>query len=274
MTFVEVASTHVELFRRNEMVSARAFLAWCGALVGGHRTRHVMEVTLAGAPDAGRFYLKKEHTVPWRDRLASAWEGHGWVSKSVREARMLQQARQAGIPCPLVAAVGEDRPRAFLLLRAEEGLSELRTFLARPWRPDERRKLAQALGQALAALHRAGFDHPDLYAKHVLAASRDGDFRFCFLDWQRSRHHRRVGWRRRCRDLAALDASLAESLAAPRLRLACLRAYLAMQVEGPPLARVAAAIRRHSHRLLRRRKVRALRQAMPTSRPPHEQVTR
>jgi len=252
MGFVEIDPGYAELCRRHGLESARALLEVRGRLVGGHADRHVAEVVIGGT----RFFLKCEERVPWRERLKSAWEGHGWVSQSVREARLLRQARAAGIDCPEVAAVGEDGPRAFVVLRAVEGLTDLRSFLAQP-RPDaDRRALAVRLGRALAELHRAGFDHPDLYAKHVLVGREP----CCFLDWQRSRRRHRVGWRRRCRDLAALDASLVEALAGPRLRVRCLRAYLAATLGAPPLARVAAAVRGFSARLLRRRKVRRLRE--------------
>ena len=45
-------------------------------------------------------------------------------------------------------------------------------------------------------------------------------------DRERARWRRRVGWTRRWRDLAALDATLADDLATPRERLLALRAYL------------------------------------------------
>jgi tRNA A-37 threonylcarbamoyl transferase component Bud32 len=255
MPTLEIAADYRDLFRRHGLATADDFLAWAGTAIGGHADRHVVAVSLAGLS----FFLKKERIVPWRDRFASAWHGHGWASKSVREARLLQQAQAAGIGCPEVAAVGEDRPRAFLLLRAADGMAEVRDWLARPLSAAARRALARTLGQALARLHGAGFDHPDLYVKHVLAAAEGEGFRFCFLDWQRSRWTIRVPWRRRLRDLAALDASLGDGLATARLRLDCLRAYLARAEMPPPLARAAAAVRRLSLHLLRRRKVRALR---------------
>jgi tRNA A-37 threonylcarbamoyl transferase component Bud32 len=259
MAFLEIAPAYADLLRRHGLQAPSDFLAWAGAIVGGHAQRHVVEVVLSGASGGTRFFLKKEHRVRWRHRCASAWQGHGWVSLSVREGRILRQAHQAGIDCPEVVALGEEGPRAFLLLRAAEGLTDLRTFLAQPH--VERRRLAAALGRTLADMHRAGFDHPDLFAKHVLAGTDCHGLRFCFLDWQRSRRCRYVRWRRRYRDLAALDASLAESLASDRLRLICLRAYLGTLVEAPPLARAATAIRRLSEPLQRRRKIRDLRQA-------------
>jgi hypothetical protein len=132
------------------------------------------------------------------------------------------------------------------------------------------RDLAVALGRELACIHAAGFEQRDLYAKHILVRSSADGYRFCFLDWQRSRHRHAVTWQRRLRDLAALDASLAENLASDRLRLVGLGAYLrsvaalsrAADVKQRffPPSSAAAAIRSISARLLRRRKVRELRQ--------------
>jgi tRNA A-37 threonylcarbamoyl transferase component Bud32 len=253
MAFLETDPDCADLFRRHGLASPDDFLALPGAIVGGHADRHTLEVLIG----AERFFLKKEHVVPLRDRLASAWDGHGFVAKSVREGRILRQSRQAGIGCPTVAALGEERGRAFLLLRAALDMWELRVcLLSLP--SVERCLLAQALGRAVARMHGAGFNHPDLYAKHVLAGTDGAGYRFCFLDWQRSRHRRSVVWRRRYRDLAALNVSLVEALASPRLRLACLRAYLSATA---PLRQAAVAIHHISTRLLLRRKVTRLRQA-------------
>jgi tRNA A-37 threonylcarbamoyl transferase component Bud32 len=241
--------------------SARAFLDWAGIILSGHPRRHVLRVQLGGES----FILKKEHHVPWRDRMASAWAGYGWSSRSLREARLIEQLRAAGLSCPEVAAFGEDGSQAFLLLREETAMRELRAFLSQPLAVPDRQALARALGRELACIHAAGFTQPDLYAKHILVeATRDG-FRFCFLDWQRSRPLRSVSWNRRLRDLAALDASLAGELVSDRLRLACLHAYLAdTRAHGvqPRLPRreMALVIRQLGERRRLHRKMRELRQ--------------
>jgi tRNA A-37 threonylcarbamoyl transferase component Bud32 len=290
MAFVEIAPRYRDVLRSNGIASAGDFLGWAGVILSGHPRRHVLRVR---AGDES-FILKKEHRVPWRDRFASAWAGFGWSSKSLREARVLDRLRRAGVPCPEVVAAGEDGAQAFLLLREQAGMTDLRDYLGGPlpasegrsgkWEGEapaepcceygsagaspsqnslpltdsERRRLAAALGRELARIHAAGFEQPDLYAKHILVRPSAGGYRFCFLDWQRSRIRRAVPWRRRLGDLAALDASLAEHLASDRLRLVVLRSYL---LDSGPLTRlIGAAIRRITERLLQRRKVRELRQ--------------
>ncbi len=79
-------------------------------------------------------------------------------------------------------------------------------------------------------MHAAGFTHPDLYSKHVLVGPDGASVQF--LDWQRSRRRLVLDARRRARDLAALHATLADDLARPRERLACLRGYAAGAAPG------------------------------------------
>jgi tRNA A-37 threonylcarbamoyl transferase component Bud32 len=271
MAYLTIEPRYRDLLTAHGYASARAVLDWPGIILSGHPRRHVLRVRLGDES----FILKKEHCVPLRDRLASAWAGFGWSSKSVREARLLEQLHTAGVPCPEVVAVGEDGSQAFLLMREQTGMMELRQFLT-GWRasarqPDvssdhvgltPRRSLAHALGRELARIHAAGFCQPDLYAKHILVRAAGERFEFCVLDWQRSRPRRLVSWRRRVRDLAALDASLSAELAPDRLRLVCLRAYLReTRAHSMQLPRgVAVAIRRLSAARQRQRKMRELRQ--------------
>ena len=57
-------------------------------------------------------------------------------------------------------------------------------------------------------------------------------------------------WQRVCRDLAALDASLADSLAGDPIRLACLHSYLRCFQKGPfSFSDIARAIRHRAERL-------------------------
>ncbi len=271
MAWFETLPRYASLFRRRGWDSASSFLSWTGILVNQHRNRQVEQVALeseaparAAASLAGaagskvRFFLKKEYAVCWRDRFRNAWHGFGWCSTAVREAAILQALREAGIGCPEVVALGEDRRQAFVLLGDESAMTELRAFLPTLSSDEECRCLAGALGRELARMHDAGFDHPDLFAKHILVSPRGATYRFCILDWQRARRRRAVSWRLRCRDLAVLDATLHGALASARLRLRCLHAYVrALSVqEGRPLGRLARQIHRQAERLGKKRHIR------------------
>jgi tRNA A-37 threonylcarbamoyl transferase component Bud32 len=262
MASLEINPRYRAFLERHGLVAAEQYLALPGPIFCGHPDRNVARTLIGTGPDALSAFLKREHAVLWRTRLANAWAGFGFVSRSIREARLLQALHRAGVTAPEWLAAGEDdHGRAFLLVRDLENMRELRPYL-RSADSSERRRLARVLGAALAHLHEAGFRQPDLYAKHLLVAA-DGS-RVAIVDWQRGQRCDFVDWPQRYRDLAALHASLADDLAAPRDRLACLRAYL--RVAAPcrlPRRFRANAIRTIRHgaeRLARHRHVRELRQ--------------
>lgn len=258
-SFVHIAPHYADVLRRNGLCSAADFLRVQAPIVSGHPDRHVLLVELhadTGARnDSGVklvAYLKKEHCVGWRARWKNAWAGFGMVARSTREAVHLRAVERAGILCPEVMAWGEAEGQAFVMLRASAG-RDLRLALAE-LNENERRGLAMRLGQELARLHDAGFDHPDLYSKHVLVEPGP---RFRLLDWQRSRRRRTVSWQVRCRDLAHLDATLVHDLASTRVRLACLKSYLRQsRLTGVSRKEAARAIRRQSQRLQRQPRIR------------------
>jgi len=257
MAFVAIEPRYRAELQKLGLETAHDFLELPGTILAGHPDRHVRQVHLGSGAAALSAFLKREHCVRWRERLGSAWRGMGFVSQSCREARLLQQLRQAGINCPEPLAAGEDdQGRAFLLLRALTGMRELRAVLTE--NRTDRRKLCRDLGRALARVHEAGFTHPDLCSKHVLIDDAGEVF---LLDWQRSRRWRWVSWRQRARDLALLHATVADDLASPRERLVCLAAYLRACGASISKARsrsLAVAIQQQAERLRRRAKIRAM----------------
>lgn len=259
MATVIVEPGYQELLRQHGLTTFAAVTGLPALVVGCHPGRHVARVTLGSGAATVPAFLKRERRVSWADRLANWWAGFGFVSNSLREARLLRELRRTGVGCPDVIACGEDsRGGAFLLVRAT-GFVELRTFLRDHLPHGSRRCFARMLGAALARIHAAGFDHPDLYSKHVLVSPETGAV--VFVDWQRSHRRRQLSSARRCRDLAALDATLSDELATSRERLLCLRAYL-QSVALPRRRQKAFArrIRACSLRLQGRRRVRELRQ--------------
>jgi tRNA A-37 threonylcarbamoyl transferase component Bud32 len=289
MGSVTVQPRYQEMMCRLGLVWAEDFLRLEGVILGGHPDRHVLQLSLGHGDTTVRVFMKKEHRIRWKHCLANWRAGFGWASKSSREAQTLLAASARGIGCPEVIAHGEMGGRAFLLLREETSLADLRAVLQTMGVGQERRELARALGRELARIHAAGFDHPDLYAKHILAGRAEDGWRFCILDWQRSQWQRKVSWARRCRDLAALDATLAVDLANPGDRLTCMRAYHqraagfspAVRDESPAttlpdrrskpggaqgVKHLARIIRRLSLRLQQQRRIRELRRPpLPTA---------
>jgi heptose I phosphotransferase len=258
--FVEVRPRYRALLGRLGLARAEHFLDLSGTIISGHPNRNVHRLALESGGERLALFLKREDRVGWRVRLANALAGFGFVSRSLREACVLDALAREGVGCPEWVAVGEDgRGRAFLLIREIEDAVDVGTFLREHDDNRRRRRLARRLGVLLARLHRAGFDHPDLYAKHVLV--RLSDDALFLLDWQRSRRRSTVGWRRRVRTLASLNATLPDDVAPTRDRLACLRAYLE-QANGrrTGVRRACRSAQRETARLLRRRHVREKRQ--------------
>ncbi|QEL14550.1 lipopolysaccharide kinase InaA family protein [Limnoglobus roseus] len=196
-----------------------------GEIVSGHPSRHVLQVAVRSGGATRNLFLKRELIVGWRVRRRNRRDGFGPVSRSEREAKILQRLEDANLPGPHWIAYGEDGDgRAFLLVDELTGCRELRDVLGdAALSPTDRRTLAVRLGESLASLHAAGFDTPDLAAKHVFV--RPGSFSPTLLDWQSSQPGRRPDADARRESLATLDATLTEWLATPRERLRALRAY-------------------------------------------------
>ena len=152
MGWVRIDPGWRETMHQAGLVSAADFLRLPGVILCGHPDRHVLKVEAGILPGA---FLKKEHRIPWRDRLANAWAGYGFVSKSTREAGILYRVAQAGIACPQVLAHGVKGQQAFLLLREKPGMTDLRHYLLQY--PEQRLQIARALGRELARIHAAGF---------------------------------------------------------------------------------------------------------------------
>jgi hypothetical protein len=95
MAFVEINPRYRAFLEGHGLVSAAQFLALPGALFCGHPDRNVARTLIGTGPEALPAYLKREHAVLWRTRLANAWAGFGFVSRSTREARLLQALHRA-----------------------------------------------------------------------------------------------------------------------------------------------------------------------------------
>jgi hypothetical protein len=259
--YLEINPRYQPVLEQQGLASAPQLLELPAVIVSGHPNRNVSRITVGTSSSALSAFLKLEHRVPWRDRLANAWAGFGLVSRSHREFRLLRSLQGAGVGCPDPIAVGQDgRGRAFLIVREVAGALDLRMFLhgRKATSPYHRLRFARRLGEALARLHDAGFDHPDLYAKHVLVDPVSESIRF--LDWQRARKNGQLAWPQCWRGLASLHATLSDDLASARERLLCLRAYLraTVQIFVPRAFRAYAAhqIECRAHKLQRRRRIR------------------
>ncbi len=224
--FVVIAPRYRSTFRQRGAIEASDFLNLAGEaphIVSGHPDRHVARIAFEADGETWHAYLKCEHRVTRRYRLANLLTGFGFSSRSLREASVLQALRREDQPGPEWMAAGDDgRGRAFLLLREVPGV-ELRSYLKGETDRRRRRRIARKLGRTLARLHSAGYAHPDLYANHVFVDATDESIHI--LDWQRAGLSHSLSWRVCRRDLAALHATVDDTLAGEEERLLCLRAY-------------------------------------------------
>ncbi|MCS6866974.1 MAG: lipopolysaccharide kinase InaA family protein [Gemmataceae bacterium] len=238
------------------LTTATAFLQLSGEIVSGHPDRHVVRVEFPGTERV--FYLKRQHIVGWREKLRNWWAGFGWVSRCQREGQLLEQLNALHLAAPRWVAYGAARGQAFLLLEEIPNAVELRQLLSTDrLTPAQQDRVAATLGQALAAVHGAGFSTPDLSAKHIWINPDTGAV--TFLDWPSARRGR-LRTAERLATLAAIHASLADGLAPPRQRLRMLRAY----GEISDVARIEMLARR----LGRRRSIRDQRLASTMTSPP------
>lgn len=221
------------------------------------------------AQDNGRdrtIYLKRFERPPLRQQV-ERWRRGGWrLSTAGVEWRNALDLAKAGIRAARGVAFGQEmigtwERRSCLLLDEVAGES-LERWLPCQWpppgrdpEPRTRQRRLDRLARFVAAFHRAGFVHRDLYLSHVFVQPGEQDTveRFCLIDLQRVFRPR---WRRQrwmVKDLAALDFSAPSDRVSPRERLRFLCRYvrqggglgstrtLARQVA----ARTARTARRH-----------------------------
>jgi tRNA A-37 threonylcarbamoyl transferase component Bud32 len=248
-------------FRDLGLITAKDFLTLPGIIVSGHPTRHVMRVELSDGDRTMIAYLKKEHRVSWKDRFRHWRDGFGWASKSNREGILLQHLEAKQLPCPQWLAYGEDDSgRAFLLIESKQKHIESRTFLRQTHEMMLTIDLAKHLGNKLAEIHNAGFSHPDLYAKHLLIDLKTWEF--TILDWQRSKLPHSLTISERTDTLAALDATLSDSLVSRWFRFRVLREYWNHLPNAISFRELVQKVEDKSQKLLCRKSIRAQRESL------------
>lgn len=264
--FVSIHPDARTWLRACRLVDAEDFLSLQAVIVSGHPGRQVARLILGEGEDARVVYLKREMQIRWTTRLGNFLAGSGWVSRCVREATVLEALERDDLPGPRWLATGEDaQGRAFLLVEEVPGAVPLASVLGQMTDAQARRCLAARLGATLARLHKAGFFHRDLYAKHVLVHPITQDI--VLLDWQRAWRGAWIGMSSRVRDLAALHATLADTLASRRDRLTFLFAYLGGQPSAARMRRLRhfiAQVESQGQQLLQKRHIREKRQ-LPTA---------
>ncbi|MBN2561841.1 MAG: hypothetical protein JXQ75_13020 [Phycisphaerae bacterium] len=151
-----------------------------------HRHRETLPIQIDIDGRRERFFLKRVFKVPPKHALWPMIRGRRGASQPHREWHILGELGKAGIPAMRRVAFGERRrcgmpAQAFLLVAAVPMAYTLENWLVpgfpRP-APIEKRlrdRLIYELGVLVRRLHDAGFDWPDISAKHIYAAPRPQD---------------------------------------------------------------------------------------------------
>ncbi len=198
----------------------RAVEAWLAGSLDGEvlRDNPRRRVVRLDPPDLTPLLVKHFRTGA-HHRLRERFKAAIGRSPAAREARHLRALRAADVPvpAPLGEAVlpGGDRLLVLPFLEGAAGAQALATGRA------ARTAQLRALGEAVAAVHDAGYTHGDLHAGNVLF-QQEG---VVLLDLQHA--HRTRSPARRLRDLGELDYSLWDRASLSdrmRVRLAALGA--------------------------------------------------
>jgi len=103
--------------------------------------------------------ISKRYRVPELDRKLRE-------SRTALEAKLLSDAKKAGVPTPVVYEI--DREQTRIIMEFIEG-KQVKQVLEK-LKPAERRKLCRTIGELVGRLHRAGIVHGDLTTSNMILA--------------------------------------------------------------------------------------------------------
>lgn len=185
-------------------------------------------------------YLKKHHVrTPGTWLRARLGIGPG-ATPGGTEARNVRLLEQAGVAVMRLVAFGQalatdGLAESFVLTEELAGYLQLDQFLIRRFPPvaggqqkdSELAVLVRAIADLAARLHRAGFNHRDLYTCHIFVREEPaGRFSLRLIDLQRVERRRWFRGRWLVKDLAQLAYSACPMRITRTLRLAFVKRYL------------------------------------------------
>ena len=182
-----------------------------------NRYRSVVRISGEEGPS---LYLKRhKRRPPLREFLAPFFRGSLPLSGGRKEWISAVRLHAVGIPTLEPVAWGE-RVRwlgldqeSFFISAEIGGAERLENFLPKRYRPpltgpeiEEKRALIRQVASLAAALHEAHMHHRDLYLGHIfIREDAPRDFHLFLIDLHRVEERRRLSWRWRIKDLAALN---------------------------------------------------------------------
>ncbi len=186
----------------------------------------------------GRSYFAKLHFgVGWREVLKNLLQGRLPVIDASNELRACVHLARVGVATMEVAAYQSrgrnPASRQSLIvtdeLTAHESLEDIcERWPGQPPHPTDKHCLLTAAAETARRMHDAGVNHRDFYICHLLRApdsGPDGLPRLAVIDLHRAQIRKRIPFRWRVRDLAALHFSSMHVGLTLRDRLRFIRAY-------------------------------------------------
>ncbi|MEE9543046.1 MAG: lipopolysaccharide kinase InaA family protein [Thermodesulfobacteriota bacterium] len=232
------------LFKENGFADFDSFMGFSGGeVLKKISVRSITKFYLSRDGHKIGFYLKRHSQKP---RLSTKVKGL-LKKPSPSEARIEFEAAEAlaeaKVPCALAAAFGErstnQKVESFLVTEALDGYTQLEKMVfdfAPPLTKamiEKKRALIDGVAKLASSLHRAGFNHKDLYLTHILAKFEEpAGYSLKLIDLQRVEH--RTSGRRRwlVKDIAALNYSSPAEIITRTDRLRFYKAYTARQKLG------------------------------------------
>lgn len=197
------------------------------------------------------YYLKRYRQPPRDEQWRRRWAGDGRVSSAMLEQRNIAGLDAAGVPTPGWAAAGErmrgEQEEASALLMPEARGQSLEKWVYGWARsggvpaPRMRHAIVRELAAITRRMHDAGYCHRDLYLSHVFLEIGQNGPELCLIDLARVTRARRLSFRRRVKDLAALEYSSPRPLVTRSDRMRFLRQYqgserLSLHRRVPPVS--------------------------------------
>jgi heptose I phosphotransferase len=231
--------------------------------------RENWRLELRGALSTARgAYLKRHHVRSWQSRIRARWgAGPGQTAGRV-EAQNIRRLAAARIACMELVAYGENlQPdgwlESFVLTEELDGYQPLDDFLRERFPAGRSRgararnrdldRLIRQVAAVVRRLHRAGYNHRDLYCCHLFVREPDrGRFELKLIDLQRMEHRRRFRRRWLVKDLAQLAYSAPRGSIRRTHRLAFMRYYLGVEKLGRGDKRLIRAVLAKQQRMERR----------------------
>jgi tRNA A-37 threonylcarbamoyl transferase component Bud32 len=195
------------------------------------KERSTVRLTLKDSRGEIGAYLKRYRSPAFKAWIVSLFK-FSFPKSAMDEWKNILAFHAMGLPTMIPLSVGLKKD-SFLLTREIEGVEPLEHYLPRHLSPPltshtikEKRDLIRELAKLVRRMHLSGLNHRDLYLCHILVKKgQRNKWNIYFADLHRVDRRKKVGFRWRVKDLAALNYSADKNLITRTDRLRFLTHY-------------------------------------------------